>query len=411
MENYLGKKREIIFSIVKTNKASKDLFKLNNKLKSNKNSKQNNSNLAEGDSSDQPYSLSKICKFVYEFIKKAGVTTGSQVTQHILNVLKSQKKDDQFKNIQRRVYDSINVMSAAGVIKKDNKEIRYIRNEKEKNNLNLELKEEVSDEYIKQKMEENEEKKKYLIKRYFKLKFRLKYQKLNEACSQRKSQKKLLFPFDIFLYNSSSPLKIVQNEDLTGAILLSSHEIIHYSPSDIIKRLVSYDILSKLNDINSSPNDNLKQNFPTTKKNTNGESLLENLNNNVKINKRINDKDKEQKERKNNKDLNKISANVYFNNFNTLTQNKNKINNKDKYDFLVLNYLKNNKSFKDELMFKEEDKKEKIDKNRIKENSNDSNRNKFIINNNINCVSNNENENGIIKNNKDNYISEIRLSI
>lgn len=411
MKNYLGKKREIIFSIVKTNKASKDLFKLNNKLKSNKNSKQNNSNLAEGDSSDQPYSLSKICKFVYEFLKKTGVTTGSQVTQHILNVLKSQKKDDQFKNIQRRVYDSINVMSAAGVIKKDNKEIRYIRNEKEKNNLNLELKEEVSDEYIKQKMEENEEKKKYLIKRYFKLKFRLKYQKLNEACSQRKSQKKLLFPFDLFLYNSSSPLKIVQNEDLTGAILLSSHEIIHYSPSDIIRRLVSYDILSKLNDINSIPNDNLKQNLPTTKKNTNGESLLENLNNNVKINKRINDIDKEQKERKNNKDLNKISANVYFNNFNTLTQNKNKINNKDKYDFLVLNYLKNNKSFKDELMFKEEDKKEKIDKNRIKENSNDSNRNKFIINNNINCVSNNENENGIIKNNKDNYISEIRLSI
>lgn len=411
MKNYLGKKREIIFSIVKTNKASKDLFKLNNKLKSNKNSKQNNSNLAKGDSSDQPYSLSKICKFVYEFIKKAGVTTGSQVTQHILNVLKSQKKDDQFKNIQRRVYDSINVMSAAGVIKKDNKEIRYIRNEKEKNNLNLELKEEVSDEYIKQKMEENEEKKKYLIKRYFKLKFRLKYQKLNEACSQRKSQKKLLFPFDLFLYNSSSPLKIVQNEDLTGAILLSSHEIIHYSPSDIIKRLVSYDILSKLNDINSSPNDNLKQNLPTTKKNTNGESLLENLNNNVKINKRINDIDKEQKERKNNKDLNKISANVYFNNFNTLTQNKNKINNKDKYDFLVLNYLKNNKSFKDELMFKEEDKKEKIDKNKIKENSNDSNRNKFIINNNINYVSNNENGNGIIKNNKDNYISEIRLSI
>lgn len=411
MENYLGKKREIIFSIVKTNKASKDLFKLNNKLKSNKNSKQNNSNLAEGDSSDQPYSLSKICKFVYEFLKKTGVTTGSQVTQHILNVLKSQKKDDQFKNIQRRVYDSINVMSAAGVIKKDNKEIRYIRNEKEKNNLNLELKEEVSDEYIKQKMEENEEKKKYLIKRYFKLKFRLKYQKLNEACSQRKSQKKLLFPFDLFLYNSSSPLKIVQNEDLTGAILLSSHEIIHYSPSDIIKRLVSYDILSKLNDINSSPNDNLKQNFPTTKKNTNGESLLENLNNNVKINKRINDIDKEQKERKNNKDLNKISANVYFNNFNTPTQNKNKINSKDKYDFLVLNYLKNNKSFKDELMFKEEDKKVKIDKNIIKENSKDSNRNRFIINNNINCVSNNENENGIIKNNKDNYISEIRLSI
>ena len=126
LKNYLGKKREIIFSIVKKQKTSKNLVKLNNESKS----KKNNSNLAaEGDSSDQPYSLSKICKLVFEFLKKTGVTTSTKVTEHILNILKLQRRDDQFKNIQRRVYDSINVMSAAGVIKKDNKEIRFLGNE------------------------------------------------------------------------------------------------------------------------------------------------------------------------------------------------------------------------------------------------------------------------------------------
>ena len=144
IKNYLGKKREIIFSIERIKRTSKNLLKLNNESIS----KHNNSNLIEGDSSDQPYSLSKICKLVFEFLKKTGVTTGTQVTEHILNDLNIQRKDDQFKNIQRRVYDSINVMSAAGVIKKDNKEIRFLGNENEKKTPSIELREEISDEYI-----------------------------------------------------------------------------------------------------------------------------------------------------------------------------------------------------------------------------------------------------------------------
>ena len=404
IKNYLGKKREIIFSIVKIKKTSPKLLKLKNDSRSN----QNNSNLAEGDSSDQPYSLSKICKLVFEFLKKTGVTTGTQVTEHILNVLNSQRKDDQFKNIQRRVYDSINVMSAAGVIKKGNKEIRFLGNENEKNNPKIELREEKSDEYILEKMKEVEEKKKYMIKRYLLLKFKQKYQKLNETCNQRKYQKKLSFPFDLIAYNCSPPMKIVQNEDSTRAILFSS-KIVHYSPYDIIKKLVSHEILSKLNDINSSPNENnLKPNITTPKKNINGESL--NLNNNGKINIIINDKDLEQEERKfNNKDMKKIiSSDYYYNNFNASTPNKNKINNKEKEDILVLNYLKNDKDLKDELIFKEEDKNDKINNN-IKENSNISNGIRFRINNNNNGISNNGDENVIKNNIRDTYIPRIGL--
>lgn len=388
--NYLGKKKEIIFSIVK--------IKRDHKYK-------HNSNLEEGDSSDQPYSLFKICKLVFEFIKKAEVTTGNKVTDHIINALKPKKNDDQFKNIQRRVYDSINVMSAAGLIKKDNKEIKFLKNENEKNNPIIELEEEISDEYIKEKMEQLEEKKKYLIKRYLKLEFRLKYQKLNEI--QKKSQKNLIFPFDLIFYNCSPQTKIVQNEDLSRAMLMSSHEIIHYSPYDIMKGLLSLDILSKLNDISSGPNENKsKQNMQTPKKNPNGESLLENMNNhNMKVNKRINDKDKDKEleERKNNKDLKKIMSNVFCNNFNSSNPIKTKINNKDKEYFLVLNYFKNFKAFKDELMLKKKDKKEKNDSN-IKSNSKSLNGNKFRINSDINNVSNyDDDENVTMKNHKDNF--------
>lgn len=392
--NYLGKKKEIIFSIVKISRDAKNLLKINNKSKTG-NKYKHNSNLEEGDSSDQPYSLFKICKLVFEFIKKAEVTTGNKVTDHIINVLKPKRNDDQLKNIQRRVYDSINVMSAAGLIKKDNKEIKYLKKESEKNNPIIELEEEISDEYVKEKMEQLEEKKKNLIKRYLKLEFRQKYQKLNEI--QKKSQKNFIFPFDLIFYNCTPQTKIVQNEDLSRAMLMSSHEIIHYSPYDIMKGLLSLDILSKLNDNSNGPNENKsKQIMSTPKKNLNGESLLENMNNhNMKSNKRINDKDKELEERKNNKDLKKIMSNVFCNNFNNFTPIKTKINNKDKDSFLVLNYIKNSKDFKDELMLKKNDKKEKNDSN-IKANSKSLNGNKFRKNSDFSNVSNYDDDENII---------------
>jgi hypothetical protein len=108
--------------------------------------------------------------------------------------------------------------------------------------------------------------------------------------------------------------------------------------------------------------------------------------------------------------MKKIISNDYYNNFNASTPNKTKINNKEKDDFLVLNYLKNYKGFKDELIFKEEDKKGKINNNNIKQNGNVSNGIRFrTISINNNGVSNCGDDNARMKNNKDTYIPKIGL--
>ena len=285
-KKYLGKKREKIFAIEKINKkrTPKNLPKSNINLSINHSSStkpkvdyinnKSNSNLSisidKCSPKNKPHSLIEISKLVFEFLKmnENKNTTGNEVIDYIKNILQS-KKNEEFnqKNIQRRVYDSINVMCAAGLIKKENnKEIKFLKNkikDKENNNLlkngncntKIELREE-NEELLKEKIKELEEKKKYLIKRYLTLKFYQKYQKLNETCSQRKTQKKLMFPFDLIKYDCTSPMKKVQNEDQTRVLILSNNEFIHFSPYDIIKRLISPDILLKLNEINNNNNEN-----------------------------------------------------------------------------------------------------------------------------------------------------------
>ena len=75
----------------------------------------------------QKHSLINISTLVFEFIKTVGHTTGNEVTTHIKNVIYSKNKNQpNQKNIQRRVYDAINVMCAAGLIKKNKQEIQFI---------------------------------------------------------------------------------------------------------------------------------------------------------------------------------------------------------------------------------------------------------------------------------------------
>lgn len=91
----------------------------------------------------------------------------------------------------------------------------------------------------------------------------------------------------------------------------------------------------------------------------------------------------------------------------------------DKDDVLV--YLRNVKSFKDELIFKDSNHNESYEvhqnndnikaeiDNFPKENENTFNGNRFRKNSNLTCVSYYYDENDMIKNNKDNYMSEIEL--
>ena len=249
-KNYIGKKRRKIFSIEKNYSQPTPKNELKEKVDScpeesllpseevqTSNPLKLILNLNEINEKNsvetQKHSLINISRLVFEFLKMVGHTTGNEVTNHIKNViyLKNNDQPNQ-KNIQRRVYDAINVMCAAGLVKKNRQEIQFIKHKAEENNLsdlnegveeNKEKDKEKSDEIdekIRQKSTELEEKNKKLIKNYLTLKFYEKYNKLNETCPQRKLQKKLEFPFDLIKYDSSNPIKITQKEDASRYLLL-----------------------------------------------------------------------------------------------------------------------------------------------------------------------------------------------
>lgn len=74
-----------------------------------------------------PNSLISISHEVKKFIKAKSTTTSVEVTNHILNMLNSTTNIPiTFKNIQRRVYDAINVMASIGLVHKENNSITYL---------------------------------------------------------------------------------------------------------------------------------------------------------------------------------------------------------------------------------------------------------------------------------------------
>jgi hypothetical protein len=429
-KKYLEKKR--IFSIEKIKKNDhKGILKNSSKQKKNSlprsklfDTKPNESSLSfkydsnldeiqdKSSTENQRHSLIRISKLVYQYLTTVQNTTGNEVTEQIKIALQSKKNDqsnqnNQNKNIQRRVYDAINVMCAVGLIKKYKQNIEFLqKNNKEntnnnnkilneKTNINIEKKQDKIDyeDKIKEITIELNEKLKILIKKYLTVKFYEKYNKLNYNNPQRKYQKKMEFPFDIIEYDNSSPIKITSKEDLSRYLIVSNSGFVHYSPYDIIKILISPDILSKLNEgNNNSNNNNLNQNKTNSKKSTNDESFIEdlniNLNNNLNNSFNIN----EEEEKKDEDDPKKIKIlNDSYNNLNCevpydtkiVINNSNGNNNnpngnqllnnneRETTEETIFNYLKTKQIFIDELQIKNE-------------------LNQFGMNNNINNENNEE---------------------
>jgi hypothetical protein len=52
-------------------------------------------------------------------------TTGTDIARRILDIYRNKKMRMDFKNVQRRVYDALNVLSALGIIHKDRNKIHY----------------------------------------------------------------------------------------------------------------------------------------------------------------------------------------------------------------------------------------------------------------------------------------------
>jgi hypothetical protein len=72
-----------------------------------------------------PNSLISITKEVFRYLEKMKVSNSINVTNHILQRLNISQWNVSFKNIQRRVYDVINVMDAIGIIGKDKNSLKY----------------------------------------------------------------------------------------------------------------------------------------------------------------------------------------------------------------------------------------------------------------------------------------------
>ena len=311
----------------------------------------------------QKHSLIGISKLVFEYLKSNEYTTGNEVTEYIKNRLQS-KKNDQLnqKNIQRRVYDAINVMCAVGLIQKNKQKIQFLLKTNQDNKINK-LNEEINskeknggekeekigeEERIRKKEKELEEKIKKLTKSYLTLKFYEKYTKLNKENKDRENEQNIEFPFDIIEYDNSLPIKITSKEDSSRYLLLSNSNFEHLAPYDIIKKLISPDILLKYKE---NPNNNV-DNKSNSKKSTNDNSIMEEYNYNLNNNYAINNINEEQEEKKFEETPQKTKPNSnscsYFKYI--IPKEKDKKNkNEEKEDDAIFEYLKDKKCFLDEL--------------------------------------------------------------
>ena len=424
-KKYTGKKRQKIFTIEKYHikqipkKLSKkkiNIYSIDNIFPSEEIPIQNNNkiylNLDEGSvniyQETAKHSLIGISKLVFEYLKNVTYTTGNEVTEHIKNKLQLKKKCQiNQKNIQRRVYDAINVMCAVGLIHKNKQKIQFLNKnlkEKEINNSSDDSNSSNSNEQkIKLKLIELEEKRKKLVKNYLTMKFYEKYYLMNEKNPQRKLENKIEFPFDIIKYDNSSPIKITSSEDLSRYLLLSNSEFIHMTPYDIIKKLISQEILLK---INKKTNDIID-----SKTNSKNNSLIDEFNCN-RFNEEKEEKKYEEFPKKNKLHQKSHSHFKYINNI-----DENIITKEKEVDF-VFEYLKDKKCFIEELVNNNDIQVKEIKgeindmDNKLEEQENDSEKekeNEFIIltenqfrkNNNMNYGSNYYDESPIKKYNDD----------
>lgn len=64
---------------------------------------------------------------MYEKAREHCITNGTQIAKEILEESRKLRMNFDFKNVQRRVYDALNVLTALDMIKKDRNKIEFIR--------------------------------------------------------------------------------------------------------------------------------------------------------------------------------------------------------------------------------------------------------------------------------------------
>ena len=314
-KDFLTKKKKSIFQIIKIQKK----HILDNKLEISDVLNENNQNNSLNESlsvfdiekkDTTKNSLISISREVFKFIKYKKNTKGSDVTSHILDVLSKKGSNLNYKNIQRRVYDAINVMCAIGLISKEKGNIIFLGPKENEDNClstNNSSKVRSNDSNIPDYFEQNEsdkeikdikntinDQKNELIKLFIERYFIEKMVNLNQNDFKRSGCiDKLEFPFYIVTVDKKNELKIQQNDLNTKVVIYSKSDIKLYKPFDIIK------ILCK-NDFTKENIENLKKKENSENKKLNIEiiqyiidnKLIDNyIDNNNKINENFNNLD------------------------------------------------------------------------------------------------------------------------
>jgi hypothetical protein len=148
-KNEIRKKKEIKayinkVKINKYNNNNKSLFNIND----NVNDKYNNNKIEKENLINYPNSLINISKEVSDYLKKKTNLHIKYLNERVFSKIKKTDKISE-KNIQRRVYDAINVMCAIGLLNKEKGSLYYKdefyfrKNLKEKINANEIIKEEL----------------------------------------------------------------------------------------------------------------------------------------------------------------------------------------------------------------------------------------------------------------------------
>ena len=133
-KKFLNQKRNIIFRIKKCKKKEK-----------NKN--------------DSKYSIFKISKLIFEFIKEKNYTNDNEIKEYIFKTLNPDNNEKIQKAIQQKVNKSIIIMNSIGIIQKTKKkEIIYnpLKGKIRHRNYNLEIKIKLSSNEINSKNNEEE---------------------------------------------------------------------------------------------------------------------------------------------------------------------------------------------------------------------------------------------------------------
>ena len=173
-----------------------------------------------------PNSLVSITHEVYKYIKNNYSTTSIDITKHIVQLLSQRNATPKvsFKNIQRRVYDAINVMSSIGLIHKQQNTITYYDSSKINN--------------LKDKIKENQIQLLNLLSKVNCYKTYI--NKNKNSFSRNLTVNKLYLPFILLKEDHSHPISFTNKQNGTQMVAFSHKEIDMISFDEICKQL-TYD--------------------------------------------------------------------------------------------------------------------------------------------------------------------------